>query len=871
MELSKCLGCMESFAGYPCPNCGYDPEKAKNAEYALPPGTILAGKYLVGRVLGQGGFGITYIGWDIALERKVAIKEYYPSGQVSRSPGTRSLTWYTTESAEQARRDGMQMFLKEARKMSKVDGIPGIVRVLDLFQENGTAYIVMEFVEGVTLKAKLQQTGPLPWEQAREIFLPAIRTMAQVHKAGLVHRDLSPDNIMLLPDGSVKILDLGAAKDLSINSGASSMQVAKSGFSPLEQYTQRGGSGPWTDVYSMAATIYYTLTGKLPPNAIDRLDKDTLSWENSALLNLPPQALKALQKAMVVQPQNRTQSMDVLGQGLTEKRQSQQPQTVPGGQNSGKKPDNGASAGNQTAEKAKKKRKWIVPVAAACVVACLAATPLLLRKGTSSPSQSGTAQTTRNTPAQSGVSPTGTNFNADSAYLAQLNAWTEHVSQLPDVGTMRTYWDEQNRERCRIYEDLQGKRLYAITAEYDGEGNITEERCYDENGDLQITQSLTWQEKDRLLAWKETDGSGKCLREQTSTLDSSNRITGGILKNGDGKTIYTSSVEYGKDGSYTSTTVNADGVTVSSDECDADGKQLSFSFYRADGTYDGKVEYVYEKDLKAKDLQYNAAGGLEFETRYTYKNDRIIQEESYWNGQKDGTAEYTYNSYGELLNTAHRGDDSQYDEIVLKTIRGQYLRSYRFDRSGSEYSCDYVSNYDWLGNMTEMKGYDKDGTLSYSTVYSYDEGGNQTGSVSTYYSDYDGSRSVTEYDADDNPVSNKTYSKDGSVESWTEYDYDKARHTRTDYRYSGDRKLEARTVHHYDDQDNELWSKSYDENGKLRWEDTYTYDSTGIRTGITSTYYNSWDNTKTVTEYDGNYNQISVKEYDANGNLISSD
>ena len=234
MELSKCLGCMEDFRGYPCPKCGYDPKTAKNAEYALMPGTILAGKYLVGKVLGQGGFGITYIGWDIALERKAAIKEYYPSGQVSRSPGTRNLTWYTTEAAEQARRDGMQMFLKEARKMSRADGIPGVVRVLDLFQENGTAYIVMEFIEGVTLKAKLQQTGPLPWEQVRELFLSVIQTMAQVHKAGLVHRDLSPDNIMLLPNGGVKILDLGAAKDLSINSGASSMQVAKSGFSPLE-------------------------------------------------------------------------------------------------------------------------------------------------------------------------------------------------------------------------------------------------------------------------------------------------------------------------------------------------------------------------------------------------------------------------------------------------------------------------------------------------------------------------------------------------------------------------------------------------------------------------------------------------------------
>ena len=865
MELSKCFGCMEDFRGYPCQKCGYDPKTAKNAEYALTPGTILAGKYLVGKVLGQGGFGITYIGWDIPLERKVAVKEYYPSGQVSRSPGTRNLTWYTTEAAEQARRDGMQMFLKEARKMSRADGIPGVVRVLDLFQENGTAYIVMEFIEGVTLKAKLQQTGPLPWEQVRELFLSVIQTMAQVHKAGLVHRDLSPDNIMLLPNGGVKILDLGAAKDLSINSGASSMQVAKSGFSPLEQYTQRGGSGPWTDVYSMAATIYYTLTGKLPPNAIDRLDKDTLSWENAALLALPPQALKALQKAMAVQAQNRTQSMDALGQGLMGKKQSPQPQAVPGRQTSVPKSDNNTAKVNQTGEKAKKKRKWIVPVAAACVAACLAVTPLLLRKGASSPSQPGTAQTTRNTPAQSGVSSTGTNFNSDSAYLAQLSTWTEHVSQLPDVGTMRTYWDEQNRERCRIYEDLQGNRMYAITAEYDGDGNVTEERCYDENGDLQIAHSFTWQDKGRLLAWKDTDGSGKCLQEMTNTLDSSNRITGAVLKNGAGKTIQTYSFDYVKDGSYTSTTVNADGVTVSSDQYDADGKLLSFSFYNADGTYDGKVEYVYQKGLKVKTLQYNAAGGVEFETRYTYKEDRIIQEESYWNGQKDGTAEYTYNSYGELLSIVH---EDNYEEIVSKTIHGQPLRSYRFNRSGLEDSRDYVSDYDWQGRQTEEKGYVKDGTISSLTVYSYDEGENQTGSVSTYY--YEDYYSTTEYDADFNPLSHYTYNNDGSVQDRTEYEYDKARHTRTDSRYSGDGKLKAREVHQYDDQDNELWSKYYDEDGKLLYEYTYTYDSLGILTGVTNTYYNSWDNTKTVTEYDGNWNQISEKEYDANGNLISS-
>ena len=329
MELNKCLGCMEDFRGYPCPKCSYDPQKETGREYALPLQTILVGKYLIGRVLGQGGFGITYIGWDIALERKVAVKEYYPNGQANRAPGTRSLSWYTSESAQAARQAGMEMFLKEARKMAKVEDIPGVVKVRELFRENETAYIVMDFVEGETLKARLKRTGPMPWAQAKAIFRPAIQAMEKVHQAGLIHRDLSPDNIMLLPDGSVKILDLGAAKDLNVNSGASSMQVAKGGFSPFEQYTQRGGSGPWTDVYAMAATIYFTLTGKLPPAAMDRVEEDTISWNLPGLDALPASALSALQKALAVTAKKRTQSMEELEKGLFDETPQPEPKPEP--------------------------------------------------------------------------------------------------------------------------------------------------------------------------------------------------------------------------------------------------------------------------------------------------------------------------------------------------------------------------------------------------------------------------------------------------------------------------------------------------------------------------------------------------------------
>ena len=309
MKFDRCFGCMEEIHGYPCPVCGFDPAQAAAPNYVLPYGAILNGRYIVGKMLGQGGFGITYIGWDLAMERKVAIKEYYPSGQVSRNPGSRDLTLYTNEQSRQARQNGMQMFLKEARKMSKVDNLTNVVRVRDIFQENETAYIVMDFVEGETLKARLDKTGPLTWKQAKEIFVPAMQAMEQVHQAGLVHRDISPDNLMLTPDGRVMILDLGAAKDLAINKGASSAMVVKGGFSPPEQYAQQGGSGSWTDVYAMAATMYHSLTGVVPPTAVDRMQGEPVNWALLETGGVPNHVIAALQNAMKLNARERTQTM----------------------------------------------------------------------------------------------------------------------------------------------------------------------------------------------------------------------------------------------------------------------------------------------------------------------------------------------------------------------------------------------------------------------------------------------------------------------------------------------------------------------------------------------------------------------------------
>lgn len=311
MKVNRCSKCMEEIHSYPCPRCKFDIASFQPKSYALAPNTILHGRYLLGVPLGQGGFGITYIAWDLEEKKKVAIKELYPSGHASRySTGGTDVIWSGDRESKLLMVDGPAVFRKEAAKMQKLKDVPQVVQVCEVFTDNNTAYIVMDFVAGITLKDYLMENGPLNWDKTQKLLVPAIEAMIRVHKAGLIHRDISPDNMMIEPSGKIRILDLGAAKDLNTNSGASSMIVAKGGFSPLEQYSQRGGSGTWTDVYALAATICYTLSGKTLPASVDRVNGDGDLWEQPVYKKLPPYVLAALQKALAVSPKDRTQTME---------------------------------------------------------------------------------------------------------------------------------------------------------------------------------------------------------------------------------------------------------------------------------------------------------------------------------------------------------------------------------------------------------------------------------------------------------------------------------------------------------------------------------------------------------------------------------
>ena len=301
-----------------CSECGRPYGSVETEPFALKPGTILDGKYLVGEMLGQGGFGITYIGFDLLLEQKVAIKEYYPmsTGMFSRENST-TVVWSSAVMQKSGMEKGFDSFLKEARKMAKLGGIPGVVGVKSVFIQNETAYIVMDFIEGETLLKKLQREGPMDYGTCISLMTPIMQALAEVHKHGIIHRDISPDNIMVQSDGKLILLDLGAAKDLDIQGKdgnvQSSQMVAKHGFSPVEQYGQAGKIGSWTDVYAMAATIYYCCTGVLPPSATDRMIEDTLTCRP----RLTKEQFDVLAFCMNVLPQNRPQNMDALLQIVT--------------------------------------------------------------------------------------------------------------------------------------------------------------------------------------------------------------------------------------------------------------------------------------------------------------------------------------------------------------------------------------------------------------------------------------------------------------------------------------------------------------------------------------------------------------------------
>lgn len=301
----RCVGCMKPLtAEGRCAYCGLQQDKYRPIPRCLRPGMCLRDRYVLGRVLGEGSFGISYIAWDCLLDTVVAIKEYFPASLVSRhiSEEDEDTNVYIYEKREsQKYQESLKKYLGEAKSLSAYYDLDRIVSVRDFFYANNTAYIVMGYVDGISVKEYVEKNGPIEGEKFLRMLEPVIQSLAKVHQTGVLHRDISPDNMLLTRDEKLVLIDFGAARKENINMTRSMTVVFKRGFSPEEQYRTRGQQGAWTDVYALCATAYYALTGKAPDESIQRvLEDDMPSLTEMTDVDLPMQQKRAFMKGMTV-------------------------------------------------------------------------------------------------------------------------------------------------------------------------------------------------------------------------------------------------------------------------------------------------------------------------------------------------------------------------------------------------------------------------------------------------------------------------------------------------------------------------------------------------------------------------------------------
>ena len=276
----------------------------------LEVGYRLNGRYRVCRSLGQGGFGITYLAEDELLGQKIVIKEYFPACFARRAED--GSIRITEETDRAAFTEGRNRFLREARILTSLLDVSGVVKAWNYFRENQTAYLVMEYVQGISLRSWLEQNGEVAsLDEALEMLRPVVSALASIHKKGLLHRDITPDNLMVGANGTVKLLDFGSARSYLREKDSEMTQTVllKSGYAPPEQYDGRCVQGPWTDIYALSATIYKCITGITPEESMQRVIEDSLEKPSKYCKDIPKGMENAIMKGMAALQKNRYQNL----------------------------------------------------------------------------------------------------------------------------------------------------------------------------------------------------------------------------------------------------------------------------------------------------------------------------------------------------------------------------------------------------------------------------------------------------------------------------------------------------------------------------------------------------------------------------------
>lgn len=320
-----CMNCFSVKGQYEvCPFCGYVEGTPPRQPHYLTPGTVLGNRFIVGTAIGVGGFGITYKCFDSTLGVIVAVKEFYPAGLVNRAPGESRVGLLSGDKKGQYQ-EQLQRFLLEAQSVAQFGKAKDIVNVFDFFEENGTAYIVMEYIDGVLLKDYLEKQGVIAPEAAMSIIMPIIEAVKKIHSKGIIHRDISPDNIFIADENTIKIFDFGAARLNNSKEGMAAEPVIKVGYSPLEQYRDKSRQGFYTDVYAVGAILYQMLTGVKPIESTEREFKDELKSPRELGVKVSANTDRAVMEALAVRPELRFQGIQEFQEALQNKRIAEYP------------------------------------------------------------------------------------------------------------------------------------------------------------------------------------------------------------------------------------------------------------------------------------------------------------------------------------------------------------------------------------------------------------------------------------------------------------------------------------------------------------------------------------------------------------------
>ena len=349
MASELCMNCFSVKGQYEvCPYCGYVEGTPPEHPQYLTPGTILANHFIVGTAIDMGGFGITYRCYDTTLGIAVAVKEFFPAGLVNRAPGE-SVVGLLSGDKQQQYRVELKRFLMEAQSIAQFGKAKDIVNVYAFFEENNTAYIIMEYIDGVLLKDYLEKQGKMEPQVALHIIDLITNAVKKIHSKGIIHRDISPDNIFISSEDAIKVFDFGAAQLNDSTEGKNCEKVIKVGYSAPEQYRDKSNQGFYTDIYSVGAILYQMLTGIKPMESTEREHKDTLKSPLELGVKIEPNVDRAIMEAMAVQPELRFQNIQQFEDALHSKRIAEYP--------------------NVKLKKKKHRRNWIIGAVATAVLA----------------------------------------------------------------------------------------------------------------------------------------------------------------------------------------------------------------------------------------------------------------------------------------------------------------------------------------------------------------------------------------------------------------------------------------------------------------------------------------------------------------------